>query len=224
MAFGHSALAWFPLDGSIDATRIASTGGGVPPSGSGRTVATQTYLRGRRRMKGWIPTKRIYLDSVIVTRGTMLRRLVWSGVVGTLLVALFFSGLTPPIGPGSDDDSERRSAGICEAYYTATIQANVTSDIGRPIAGASVHLVGNGTWETNVSGVTTIPGLLADVNGTDYTLWAEMEGYVSSPPVMITVTPSNTTCVNLTIRGGVIIGIQPENWHGPLIIKIYTLV
>ena len=140
----------------------------------------------------------------------MLRRLVWTGTAGALLLALFISTLTPLVSPTLDDDSVHHGASICEAYYTGTIWANVTTDIGRAVPNAPVHLVGNGTWATNLSGVALITGLLADTNGTEYTLWAEAEGYVSSSPAMITVTPSNTTYVNLTVRGGVITGTVTE--------------
>jgi hypothetical protein len=156
------------------------------------------------------PSKRIYPNSVIVTRESMLRGLTKTGIAGMMFIALTLIAMVLPTCFAPDGPPSEQGAGICDVQYTAIIWANVTSNINRTIASATVHLVGNGTWATNESGVAEISGLLADTNGTDYILWAEMDGYVSSSPVMVTVTPFNTTYVNLTVRGGVIIGTVSE--------------
>jgi hypothetical protein len=156
------------------------------------------------------PSKRIYPNSVIVTRESMLRGLTKTGIAGMMFIALTLTAMVLPTCFAPDGPPSEQGAGICDVQYTAIIWANVTSNINRTIASATVHLVGNGTWATNESGVAEISGLLADTNGTDYILWAEMDGYVSSSPVMVTVTPFNTTYVNLTVRGGVIIGTVSE--------------
>jgi len=98
----------------------------------------------------------------------------------------------------------------CDASYSGAIWINVTSDINRTITGATVHLLGNATWTTDDSGAVLISGLLADTNGTDYTLWAEADGYESSWPRTVVVTPTNTTYVNLTVKGAVVYGTVSE--------------
>lgn len=89
----------------------------------------------------------------------------------------------------------------------ASIHANVTDDVGRPIENAIVKIAGNpGGWFTNASGEVTITDLLADTNGTIYTTWAEKPNYVQSPNAQPVLTPANTSFVDLEIRGGVILG------------------
>jgi hypothetical protein len=140
----------------------------------------------------------------------MLRKLAKTGMGGTAFVALILAAMMIPTSLVLDDPSCDVRAGICEESYTGTIWANVTSNIGRAMVGATVHLAGNGTWTTNDTGVARITGLLADTNGTEYTLWAEMDGFVTSAPLTITVTPSNTAYLNLTVRGGVVVGTVSE--------------
>ena len=103
------------------------------------------------------------------------------------------------------------TAGALDSYYTGAVHVNVTDNTNRTIAGATVYLVGNTSWDTNATGELLITGLLADTNGTSYTLWAEMDGYIASPPEAVAVTPGNTSYVDLIVRGGTIVGAVTED-------------
>jgi hypothetical protein len=136
----------------------------------------------------------------------MLPRLSMPGLGGIILIAMLLTAAMMPVPTINEDTREDRTARSSAEYYTGAIWVNVTSNINRTIADATVHLVGNNSWATNESGAVLITGLLADTNGTEYTLWAEMTGYESSWPRTVVVTPSNTTHVNLTLRGAVVYG------------------
>lgn len=100
--------------------------------------------------------------------------------------------------------------------YTGTISVTVTDDVGRTIEGALLKMVGNASsWVTNSVGVAVISGLLADTNGTDYTIWAEKTNYDPSPVAQVEVTPDNITDSVLAISGGVIYG-QVSDMNGPV--------
>lgn len=107
------------------------------------------------------------------------------------------------------------TAAISETAYTATIEVQVADNVGRNVTGATVTLVGNDTytaWPADEYGRLTIPGLLADSNGTEYNLSAQCDGYLELAAVSAIVKPYNTTWVNLTVKGGVIYGSITENW------------
>ena len=105
----------------------------------------------------------------------------------------------------TDDDGVRSR--ILFQSYTASIQVNVSDDGGRPAVGALIHIVGNESyWYTDDEGMVLIQGLLADSNETEYTIYAECEGFLSSPPAVLTLTPNNTTYADLIVRGGGIYG------------------
>lgn len=123
-------------------------------------------------------------------------------IVGLLIITLLLTAvpMTDPV------DRPIASRTMAESY-TASLQVNVSDDVGRPVPGATVNIIGNETaWETDEYGTVLISGLLADSNGTDYTTYAECVGYVSSSPMALELTPGNTSYVNLTVRGGGIFG------------------
>jgi len=127
-------------------------------------------------------------------------------VLAVGLVALLFISsvlaLQQPLREGSGGD-------LAKTLQTgmASIHANVTDDVGRPVENAVVKIAGSPSgWFTNASGEVTITDLLADTNGTIYTTWAEKPNYVQSPNAQPVLTPGNTSFVDLGIRGGVILG------------------
>lgn len=105
------------------------------------------------------------------------------------------------------------TAKVSVAGYTGTIEVNVTDNVGRNVTDATVTLENNGTWPADEYGRLTITGLFADSNGTEYNLSAQCDGYSELAVVSVIVTPSNTTWVNLTVRGGLIYGTVTENWE-----------
>ena len=106
------------------------------------------------------------------------------------------------------------TATVSAADYTGTIEVNVTDNVGRNVTDAIVTLENNDTsWPADEYGRLTITGLLADSNGTEYNLSAECYGYSELAVVSVIVTPSNTTWVNLTVRGGLIYGTVTEDWE-----------
>ena len=129
---------------------------------------------------------------------------VWKvRAVAVLLIAGLISSTLLSSGPSN----EPLVASISAESYTATLHVNVSDDVGRPLLDSTVRLLGNDTsWSTDESGMVLISGLLANTSGTDYTAYAECEGYVSSSLTVLTLTPDNTTYVNLTVRGGGIFG------------------
>ncbi len=147
-------------------------------------------------------------------RSVFAIRSIMPALVGLLTVALLIVSATAVVDP---DDGTINSGVLAEAY-TASLQINVSDDAGRPVSSASVKLVGNeSSWLTDEEGVALISGILADSNGTEYTVYAECEGYESSSPVVLTTTPDNTTFSNLTVRGGGIFGTVSTDgepvWH-----------
>ncbi|MDH3366098.1 MAG: carboxypeptidase regulatory-like domain-containing protein, partial [Thermoplasmata archaeon] len=98
--------------------------------------------------------------------------------------------------------------------YTGSIHVNVTDNAGRPVTDAEVTLEGNQSWYADDDGMLTISGLLADSNGTEYFLSAYCIGYLELGSVSVIVTPSNTSYVNLTVRGGTIMGIVTDVYGG----------
>jgi len=123
------------------------------------------------------------------------------GLVALLLVSSVLA-LQQPL-------RERSGGDLAKILQTgmASIHANVTDDVGRPMENAIVKIAGNpGGWFTNASGEVTITDLPADTNGTIYTAWAEKPNYVQSPNDQPVLTPGNTSFVDLEIRGGVILG------------------
>jgi len=79
--------------------------------------------------------------------------------------------------------------------------------VGRPVEGALERNEWNlSSWITNLTVKLSIPGLYADANGPEYTLWAEKTGYETSTNEIANVTPHNTSNARLEIQGGVILG------------------
>ena len=113
----------------------------------------------------------------------------------------------------SDLRGDGLTATVSVTGYTGTVEVNVTDNVGRNVTDAIVTLEDNGSWPADEYGRLTITGLLADSNGTEYNLSARCEGYSELAVVSIIVTPSNTTWVNLTVRGGLIYGTVTEDWE-----------
>lgn len=136
-------------------------------------------------------------------RSFLAIRSVTPAVAGLLTVSLLIVSMT---GFVSTND-ETLASGILVESYTASMQVNVSDDAGRPASGAIVNVVGNESfWYTDDEGMVLISDLLADSNGTEYIVYAECDGFVSSSPIILTLTPYNTTYANLTVRGGGIYG------------------
>ena len=126
-----------------------------------------------------------------------------SRTAAVLLIAGLLLGAFLSIGPAHEPLVARAAA----ESYTASLHVNVSDDVGRPMLGSYVHIIGNDTtWSTDELGTVLISGLLANSSGTEYTAYAECEGYVSSSPKILTLTPGNTTYVNFTVRGGGVFG------------------
>ena len=113
----------------------------------------------------------------------------------------------------SQFDDSGLPAAVAEASYSATIEVNVTDNVGRPVAEAFVTVDDGVPYAANESGRLTITEVLADTNGTKYNLSAQCDGYLELGEVSVTVTPYNTTWVNLTVKGGAIYGTVTENWE-----------
>ncbi len=95
--------------------------------------------------------------------------------------------------------------------YSGSIFANVTDNVGRPVPEAEVKIDGeDGSWEVNETGVVIISDLLTYPGGIEYEVSAVCVGYEELAAVSVTVTPSNTSYVNLTVGGGTISGIVED--------------
>ena len=128
-------------------------------------------------------------------------------------VLLLAVALAPFMHCDCDPRGDELTATVSVADYTGTIEVNVTDNVGRNVTDAIVTLEDNGSWPADEYGRLTITGLLADSNGTEYNLSAECDGYSGLAIVSVIVTPSNTTWVNLTVRGGLIYGTVTEDWE-----------
>ena len=132
---------------------------------------------------------------------TLWRFLVAAMMVGVLVLGACMSS------EQADDDARPITADISQTSFTGSVLVNVSDGVGRPVPGANVYIAGNvSRWDTNLSGQVMISGLYADVNGTEYTLWAGKTGYDPSANGIVTVTPHNTSYTHLDIQGGVILG------------------
>lgn len=149
------------------------------------------------------------------TRGESMprdyRSKVWMASVAFVL--LLAVALAPFMHCDCDPRGDELTATVSVADYTGTIEVNVTDNVGRNVTDAIVTLEDNGSWPADEYGRLTITGLLADSNGTEYNLSAECDGYMGLAAVSVIVTPSNTTWVNLTVRGGLIYGTVTEDWE-----------
>ena len=131
---------------------------------------------------------------------------LWRFLVAAMMVVVLVLGACMS-SEQADDDARPITADISQTSFTGSVLVNVSDGVGRPVPGAYVYIAGNvSRWDTNLSGQVMISGLYADVNGTEYTLWAEKTGYDPSANGMVTVTPHNTSYTHLDIHGGVILG------------------
>jgi len=116
------------------------------------------------------------------------------------------------------DDHHQLRAVALQAGYTGSINVTVRNDLGMPMVGATVRILGNtsATWpQTDVYGKANITGVYAATAGTLYGVAAEMVGYA---PVnkTVTVLPDTTTLLNLTLQGRKIFGIIESSVGGPV--------
>ncbi|MGB2825185.1 MAG: carboxypeptidase regulatory-like domain-containing protein [Thermoplasmata archaeon] len=135
-------------------------------------------------------------------------------MAGVAFVLLLAVALAPFM--HCEPQGDELTATVSAADYTGTIEVNVTDNVGRNVTDALVTLENNDTyisWPADENGRLTITGLLADSNGTEYNLSAQCDGYEKLAVVSVIVTPSNTTWVNLTVRGGLIYGTVTEDWE-----------
>ncbi len=85
---------------------------------------------------------------------------------------------------------------------SGAISAFVTDEVGRPIADAQVIVLNtNYTNETDETGFAFIDYLPADPTGTEYLVYANKSGYVSSELVEVTLMPWGDEEITLVIRG-----------------------
>ena len=103
------------------------------------------------------------------------------------------------------------AAEITQTADTGAISAFVTDDVGRPIAGVRVTVVGaSQTNTTDPTGIALIEHVPTDANWTQYLVYASMPGYYSSEVAEVTVSPWNTTDVSLEIMGGTLYGVVQD--------------
>jgi len=163
--------------------------------------------------------KCIYPHYVIGSNcGSPMARRCFPGMKAVVLFVLVLSvAAAISVGAWRHSDGGERAASVLEAYYSGTIVVNVTDEVGRPIAGATVWIYGNTTNfpVTDALGSLQISGLLADVNGTIYTLWAGKTGYDNSSLTYVNVNPANTSYADLVIHGGVVLGTVTDS-DGPI--------
>ncbi|MDQ1372363.1 MAG: hypothetical protein QG582_1279 [Candidatus Thermoplasmatota archaeon] len=99
---------------------------------------------------------------------------------------------------------------------SGAISAFVTDEVGRPIADAQVIVLNtNYTNETDETGFAFIDYLPADPTGTEYLVYANKSGYVSSELVEVTLMPWGDEEITLVIRGGILYGLV-EDAVGPV--------
>jgi hypothetical protein len=109
-----------------------------------------------------------------------------------------------------------------QAWPSGTIVVNVTDEVGRGVAGATVRTTGNGIFwqnQTGSDGSVTISLLPADDNVTDrltYQLNASMLAYRDSTNVFQNVSENRTEYVTLVIFGGSILGTVTTSLGGTM--------
>src|SRR4030042_4381170 len=137
-----------------------------------------------------------------MARDSMLSIRLASLLIVSFVLASAISALQPMTEDGPLE------ASIAQTADTGAISAFVTDDMGRPIAGAVVTVVGtNQTNETVLTGFALIEHLPTDMNWTQYSVYASKTGYYSSEVAEVTVSPWNTTDVTLEIVGGILYGV-----------------
>lgn len=107
-----------------------------------------------------------------------------------------------------------------QVWPSGTMVVNVTDEVGRGIAGATVRTTGNGIFwqnQTGSDGSVTISLLPADDNvtgGLTYQLNASMPGYRDSTNAFQNATENRTEHVTLIIFGGSILGTVTTSLGG----------
>jgi hypothetical protein len=123
-----------------------------------------------------------------------------SALLLTVIILASALWCLPPTG-----DYEPVAADVAQSADTGAVSALVTDNVGRPITGAAVSVVGlDVTDTTNSSGYALLENLPTDANWTQYLLFAEKTGYRASENVEVTVSPYNTTDATLEIVGGLL--------------------
>lgn len=123
------------------------------------------------------------------------------------------------IGP---DPEPAQRARTTQAWPSGTMVVNVTDEVGRGIAGATVRTTGNSiSWQnqTGSDGSVTISLLPADdnvTNGLTYQLNASMLGYRDSTNAFQNVSENGTGYVTLVIFGGSILGTVTTSLGGTM--------
>jgi len=146
-----------------------------------------------------------------------LNRLIASIIVLMMIAttAICFLQIEP------DSESVLKSRTL-QAWPSGTIVVNVTDEVGRGIAGATVRTTGNTIiWQnqTGSDGSVTISLLPADdnvTNGLTYQLNASMTGYRDSANVFQNVSENGTQYVTLAIFGGSILGTVTTSLGGTI--------
>src|SRR3989339_2107946 len=141
-----------------------------------------------------------------MARDSMLSIRLASLLIVSFVLASAISALQPMTEDGPLE------ASIAQTADTGAISAFVTDDMGRPIAGAVVTVVGtNQTNSTDPTGFTLVEDVPTDVNWTQYSVYASKVGYYSSAVVEVTVSPWNITdVVPLEIKGGILYGVVQD--------------
>jgi len=141
-----------------------------------------------------------------MARDSMLSIRLASLLIVSFVLASAISALQPMTEDGPLE------ASIAQTADTGAISAFVTDDVGRPIAGAVVTVVGtNQTNSTDPTGFTLVEDVPTDVNWTQYSVYASKVGYYSSAVVEVTVSPWNITdVVPLEIKGGILYGVVQD--------------
>lgn len=135
--------------------------------------------------------------------------------LATLLIAsVILSSLVPAVPTGGVEGLW--TAPALQTEDTGAISAFVTDDAGRPIANAVVTVAStNYTNTTDATGCTIIDHLPADVNGTDYLVFATKTGYESSALAEVALYPWDTEEVSLELGGSMLYG-HVEDIVGPV--------
>lgn len=121
-----------------------------------------------------------------------------------LTSAVFFFAIAVHDAPPAPAKAPAK-AGIADAWFTVSINVNVTDEVGRPMDGALVWINDNTSspW-TTVDGNVLITGLADNV--TSYTLWANKSGYLNSLETEAIVLGNETTDLTLVVTGSSIWG------------------
>ncbi|MBN1677215.1 MAG: carboxypeptidase regulatory-like domain-containing protein [Candidatus Thermoplasmatota archaeon] len=141
----------------------------------------------------------------------MARLIKSTGLFAVLTVLLFALSIMHWMTDDGDSASEGLSANIFQTPGTGNVNVTVEDEIGRPLQGVKLTLVGFGSpTYTDGNGSAAFYDVPANSTGVTYALHGNLTRYVDSA-IPVTVVENETTEVPMILGGGQISGVVTDS-------------